>query len=79
MSLLSPVKRLLFRLSMGLMPRCACGEQVTQVRRVTSMGHVIGLLFSCDEHVVIVENGRLWVVQIEDGKDAAEAEVCLTF
>ncbi|KKK96948.1 hypothetical protein LCGC14_2657630 [marine sediment metagenome] len=74
--MLSELKRLAFQFSVGFTPLCGCGARVTQLRHVTSMGHVIGLLFSCDEHVVIVDHDHILVVAIEDGKDVAEAEVC---
>ena len=77
MTVTSALKRLLFRLSMGFMPRCACGEQSTRMRLVMSMGHVIGILFSCGEHEVVLRNNTIWTVPSEDDEgDEFEAMGC---
>lgn len=77
MTLTSALKRLLFRISTGFMPRCACDGRVTRMRLVMAGGHVIGILFSCDEHVVVLRNNKLVVVSSEGDEDGVyEAMGC---
>ena len=77
MTLTNALKRLLFRLSTGFMPRCACGGRVTRLRLVIAGGHVIGMLFSCDEHVVVLRNNKIMTVSSEgDEDDVYEAMGC---
>lgn len=74
MTLTSALKRLLFRISMGFMPRCACGGRTTRLRLVIAGGHIFGLLFSCGEHEVVVRRDKLYVVSSEDGDEEDEFE-----